>query len=333
MTFGPARRVSDLPETRSDRYAPCSGARGGLGHGTSTTGRSRRDLAGACGRARGHGRGRRLVEHARRQPDPGVDPARPAVAAAPVAPARHGLPLLPDPEPRPHHAGTSAPHGLPDAGLVAGRADRGAVHRARRPDDGDGQVAARALRRERDQYFARRRRRARAGEGRGRQDPQPLPRLPDVPQGHGRQPAQGCAVRGPARHRKDLHGQGDGARGRRSVPVRLVDRVPVAVLRRDRPQDPQLLQGAAQGCGRGGRRDRLHRGDRRHRRRAQRHARDPVRRTSRFGRLRVRPAWPLDRAQHERRHLGRRQRAAHPDAVVRHTVGRATSSRAGGSTG
>ena len=39
------------------------------------------------------------------------------------------------------------------------------------------------------------------------------------------------------------------------------------------PQDPQLLQGAAQGRARRGRRDRLHRGDRRDRRRPQRHAR------------------------------------------------------------
>ena len=35
--------------------------------------------------------------------------------------------------------------------------------------------------------------------------------LPDVPRAHGRQPAQGDPVRRSARHRQDLHGEGDGA--------------------------------------------------------------------------------------------------------------------------
>ena len=151
---------------------------------------------------------------------------------------------------------------------------RDPAHRRRphRADARRGAFAARALRGERDRRRVRRRRRPRAGERRGRQDAQPVPRLPDVPRAHGRQPAQGDPVRRSAGHRQDLHGEGDGAGSGRAVPVRVVDRVPVDVLRPDRPQDPQLLQGAAQGRARRGRRDRLHRGDRRDRRRAQRHA-------------------------------------------------------------
>ncbi len=81
----------------------------------------------------------------------------------------------------------------------------------------------------------------------------------------GWQPAQGDPLRGPAGNGQDVHGEGHGARGRRAVPVRLLHRVPVDVLRPDRSQDPQLLQGAAQGRARRGRRDRVHRGDRRDR--------------------------------------------------------------------
>ena len=52
---------------------------------------------------------------------------------------------------------------------------------------------------------------------------------------------------------------------RGAVPVRVRDQLPVDVVRHDRPQDPGLLQGAAQGGPPGGRGHRLHRGDRRHR--------------------------------------------------------------------
>ena len=58
-------------------------------------------------------------------------------------------------------------------------------------------------------------------------------------------PAAGGPVRGAARDRQDLHGQGHGARGGRAVPVRVVVGVPVDVLRPDQPQDPLLFQGAA----------------------------------------------------------------------------------------
>ena len=247
--------------------------------------------------------------------------------------AARRVPLLPHPHPQPHPPRPAATHARADADPPARRADRRAVPRARRAHDGDGQVAARALRRERDLDHARRRRRSRSGQGRGRQDAQPVPRLPDLPHGDGRQPAQGRAVRRTARNRQDVHGQGDGARGRRAVPVRVVDRVPVAVLRRDRPQDPQLLQGAAQGRGRRGRRDRVHRGDRRDRRRAQRYALGAVRRRVRRRCVRRRPARSQHRAQHASEGIsGRRQRAADPDAVVRHADGRPQVRRAGGST-
>ena len=49
------------------------------------------------------------------------------------------------------------------------------------------------------------------------------------------------------------------------VPLRVRHLVPVDVLRRDRAQDPLVLQAAAQGGPRRRRRDRLHRGDRRDR--------------------------------------------------------------------
>ena len=55
-------------------------------------------------------------------------------------------------------------------------------------------------------------------------------------------PAPGDPLRRTAGHRQDLHGQGDGARSRRAVPLRLGERVPVDVLRADEPQDPLLLQ-------------------------------------------------------------------------------------------
>ena len=44
----------------------------------------------------------------------------------------------------------------------------------------------------------------------------------------GGNPRKGDPVRRSARHRQDVHGEGHGARGRRAVPVRVVDRVPVA---------------------------------------------------------------------------------------------------------
>ncbi len=102
---------------------------------------------------------------------------------------------------------------------------------------------------------------------RGREDPQPLPRPQDVRRSHGGIGPTSDPVRGAAGNRQDLHGQGHGRRGRRALPLRVLLGVPVDVLRPDQPQDPVLLQGAAQVRPAGGRRHRLHRGDRRHRRR------------------------------------------------------------------
>ena len=55
---------------------------GGVGHATSATGKGRRAGGDARRRSGGHGRLRRPGGHPRRQPDPGVDPPRPALAAA-----------------------------------------------------------------------------------------------------------------------------------------------------------------------------------------------------------------------------------------------------------
>ena len=60
-------------------------------------------------------------------------------------------------------------------------------------------------------------------------------------------PRRGLLFEGAARDGQDDDRQGDGRRGRSAVPVRLRDVLPVDVLRRDRPQDPCVLRGAAQG--------------------------------------------------------------------------------------
>ena len=73
----------------------------------------------------------------------------------------------------------------------------------------------------------RRRRRHRHRQRRGRPLAQPVPRAQDVRRHDGRHAAPRPAVRGRARHRQDLHREGDGGRGRCAVPVRLRDLVPV----------------------------------------------------------------------------------------------------------
>ena len=155
---------------------------------------------------------------------------------------------------------------LPDGGHLLPRPDRGhgrhlgggrplAAH--------DGAAGA-------DRRPARRRQGPGAGQGGRDQVARPVPRRPHLPPRDGRHAAARPAVRGRPGHRQDAHGQGDGRRGRRAVPVRLRHLVPVDVLRRHRAQDPLLLQGPAQGRPQGGRRDRLHRGDRRDRHRPRR---------------------------------------------------------------
>ena len=66
------------------------------------------------------------------------------------------------------------------------------------------------------------------------------------------------ALRGPPGNRQDLRGQGDGQGGQRPLPVRFRLRLPVDVLRTDQPQDPLVLQAAAQARPQGRRRHRLH---------------------------------------------------------------------------
>ena len=119
-------------------------------------------------------------------------------------------------------------------------------------------------------------------QGRGRAFHQPLPGSPDLPRHHGRLGPAGHPLRGSARHRQDLRGQGHGQGGQRPLPLRLRLGLPVDVLRADQPQDPLLLQAVAQARPPRRRSDRFHRGDRRHRRDPARHGR----RRRRRGRLR-----------------------------------------------
>ena len=156
------------------------------------------------------------------------------------------------------------------AGAVLPRPDpRHGRHHARRRSLPARRLPARA-----DRRTPRRRHRDRRGQGGRRPVAEPLPRAQDLPRGDGRHPAPRPALRGRARDRQDLPRQGHGGRGGRPLLLRLGDRVPVDVLRSDGPQDPVLLQGAPQGGPRRGRRDRLHRGDRRHRHGPRRRLRD-----------------------------------------------------------
>ena len=133
-------------------------------------------------------------------------------------------------------------------------------------------------------------------QGRGGALHQPVPRPPDLPRRHGRVGPARRALRGAARDRQDLRRQGHGQGGQRALPVRVGLGVPVDVLRPDEPQDPLLLQAAAQARPQGGRRHRLHRGDRRHRRHPARHGRQ----------------------RRDRGRVRRGQRAARAAAVLRH---------------
>ena len=117
----------------------------------------------------------------------------------------------------------------------------------------------------------RRCRRCRCDPPRGHRHVEPLPQPRDVRRGDGRLAAPRCAVRRGPGYRQDLSGQGDRRRGRGSVPVRVGQRVPVPLLRDDQPQDPPVLQGAPPGGSCRGRRDRVHRGVRRHRHGSLRH--------------------------------------------------------------
>ena len=176
---------------------------------------------------------------------------------------------------------------------------------------------------------ARRRRRPRSGEGRGRQDAQPVPRLPDLPR------ARWAATRARAMLFEGPPGTGKTYMAKAmaheaGVPFLFVSSTAFQSMYygADRPQDPQLLQGAAQG------------------RAPKRAARSASSRRSTPSPApaaacaptplpaRSAPTRTVARStqQLERRHLRRRQRAADPAAVVRHADGGGRMLAAGGST-
>ncbi len=208
-------------------------------------------------------RARRRVQGARSVAPPPDHPADRAV------PARRRLPLvalrdvprgparLRVPEPRP--------------GRVDLRPDGPAVPRDRAHRDAPAAQRAfpapvRPARADRDGH--RRGARPRYAGRRGTALARRVHGVRDVPRGARREPTPRDPLRGSSRHGQDLPREGDGQAGRGPVPVHLRAGVPVDVVRRDGSQDPQLLQGAAEGGGPGGRRDRLHRGARRDRRRS-----------------------------------------------------------------
>ncbi len=71
---------------------------------------------------------------------------------------------------------------------------------------------------------------------------EPLPGPPRVHREDGRAPAPRPALRGTPGHRQDPPGPAPWRRGRRAVPVRLGDVLPVDVLRRHRAQDPPYFK-------------------------------------------------------------------------------------------
>jgi hypothetical protein len=230
----------------------------------------RADLPDQAGRrARPSGHAARLR---RRRLQPRAPPASPAAQSRRLPQRAHGVPLVPHRDRRagqpvqPAEHRPAAAHSepvLPDAD----RGPDGAV-RLHRP------VPARDVPPGADRHPPRGRQGDRRRQGGRRPLAEPLPRAQAVPERDGRYAAQRPALRRRTGHRQDVPREGHGPRGRRSVPVRQRHVVPVHVLRRDGEEDPLLLQGPAQGRPRGGRRDRLHRGDRRDRdgpRRPQRH--------------------------------------------------------------
>ena len=217
-----------------------------------------------------------------------------------------------------------------DAGDLLRRPHRG----ARRPVRRLGPVAAPDDPAGADRRPARRRRRHRHRQGRGREVAPALPGAPQLRARDGRPAAARPALRGRSGHRQDVHRQGARGRGRRAVPLRHGDVVPVRAAGCHGAQGAQLLPDAAQGGPQARRRGRLHRRVRRDRPRPHRHvgldvsgtrdrrAADDLRRPG--GPADVVRRRPHDPAGHHdvglhrrRRPRLRRQRAAGADAVVR----------------
>ena len=155
-------------------------------------------------------------------------------------------------------------------------------------------------------------------QGRGRQDPQPVPRLPDVPRAHGRQPAQGrcCSKVRPAPARRTWPRRW---RARPACPFLFVSSTAfqssttAQTGRKIRNYFKELRKAAREEGGAIGFIEEIDaiagaRSGMRSRRRTPRSA------STRDGTV-------AGRAQLERGHLRRRQRAADPDAVVRHADG------------
>ena len=166
-----------------------------------------------------------------------------------------------------------------------------------RPAPRGGPVPARPLRPERDRrHDSTTSRRARGA--RSREDASTCSWATRRSASTWEEPTSGDPVRGSAGHRQDLHGQGHGGGSGRALPVRVVVGVPVDVLRADGPQDPHYFRELRTMPARG-RRHRLHRGDRRHRRCPQ----------------------GMGPGGHSRRGRGG-ERAAHPAAVLRQPPGR-----------
>ena len=152
----------------------------------------------------------------------------------------------------------------------------------------------------------------RPGAGRGHQDPEPVPRLRDLPRPAGRQPAAraSCSRARPAPARPTWPRRWPARPGCRSCSCRrpAFQSMYYGVTAR---KIRSFFKRAAQGGPPGGRRDRLHRGDRRHRR--------PPRR--------ARAAARRHRSRPDRSSVGVVKRASAwstsccPDAVVRPPLG------------
>ena len=111
-----------------------------------------------------------------------------------------------------------------------------------------------------------RRDRASTSSRRSRPVAEPVPGAQGLRRRDGRHAAARSAVRGRARHRQDLHRQGDGARGRGAVPVRVGDAFQSMYYGATARKIRSYFKAVRKAARTGGRRDRVHRGDRRDRR-------------------------------------------------------------------